>query len=254
MNYSIESSLRGKVCLITGGTKGIGKECALQMAKMGARVAIAARNQVELDRVTEKLKEYHADIVGVQADVSSIHQIKELFRAVKKAFGTLDILINSAGTNIRTPAKDVTEEEWDTIMDLNVKGSFFCAQEAAKLMSPEKVCKIITISSQYGHIGSANRSVYCTSKGGVELMTKALAVEWSPHILVNCVAPTFIETDLTQVLFKDEKTKKTLLDRIPVQRAGTVEDVTGAVLYLASDLSNMVTGTSLVVDGGWTAG
>lgn len=253
MDYSFESSLQGKVCLITGGTKGIGKECAVQLAKMGASVAIAARKQEELNEATNELKAIHENVIGIRADVSVLEDIKNMMQQVSDTFGTLDILINNAGTNIRTKALQVTEKEWDTIMNVNLKGAFFCAQEAAKMMNPEKVSKIINISSQYGHVGSGNRTVYCTSKGGVELMTKALAVEWAPRILVNSVAPTFIETDLTKVLFEDEETTSELLNRMPMKKLGSVSDVVGAVLYLASDLSNMVTGTSVLVDGGWTA-
>ena len=138
-------------------------------------------------------------------------------------------------------------------MNVNLKGTFFCVQEVAKAMGKNKTSKIINISSQYGHIGSANRVTYCASKGGLELMTKSLAIEWAPHILINNVAPTFIETELTKDLFEDEKTNKEILAKMPLGKIGTVQDVTGAILYLASDLSNMVTGTSLLVDGGWTA-
>ncbi|MCM3759608.1 SDR family oxidoreductase [Alkalihalobacillus oceani] len=254
MSYSIENSIKGKVCLITGGTKGIGKECARQMAKMGAKVIVIGRYEKGLNEVEEELKLSSPESVAIKADISSLAEIKEMFLQVKNRFGTVDVLVNNAGTNRRTKAIEVTEEEWDTIINLNVKGAFFCSQEAAKLMDPGKVNKIINISSQYGHVGSSNRSVYCTSKGAVELLTKSLAVEWAPHILVNAVAPTFIETELTKELFEDEKTRKNLLERIPLKRGGTVKDVVGAILYLASDLSNMTTGSSLLVDGGWTAG
>ncbi|WP_017728771.1 SDR family NAD(P)-dependent oxidoreductase [Halalkalibacterium ligniniphilum] len=253
MSLDLETSLKEKVVLITGGTKGIGRECANELAKYGAKLAIAARNQSHLDTTVEELKMLGAEVVGVQTDVSSLSQIKNMVKTTLDAFGRIDILVNSAGINRPTKATEVTEEIWDQIMDINLKGTFFCSQEVAKVMDKNRVSKIINISSQMAFVGYYDRAVYCASKGGIDTMTKCLAIEWAPNILVNSVAPTFIETSLTEGYFKSEEFSKDVISRIPLKRIGSPQDVVGAILYLASDLSNLVTGTSIKVDGGWTA-
>lgn len=250
------AGIRDKVFLITGGSKGIGADCATELARLGGRVAIAGRSAAVWETASNvrRLTNSSADVLALQADVGSLAQIEDMVQETVHHFGRIDVLINSAGLAIRGPALDVTEDQWDTVMDVNLKGSFFTAQAFAREIPEDGYGKIINISSQYGHVGSPHRAAYCASKGGVELMTKALAVEWAPRILVNTVCPTFIATDLVRSILEHPDSGPALLDRIPMQRFGQVQDVTGAVLYLASDYAGMVTGTSIMVDGGWTAG
>lgn len=246
----------GRVVLVSGGTRGIGAQCARELVQLGASVAVSGRESAQLGSVVRELRALAGDpgrVIGLPADIASVVEIRAMVAAAGDYFGHVDVLINSAGTNIRSPALDVTEDEWDTVMNVNLRGTFFTSQAFAATITSAQRGKIINISSQYGHIGSANRVVYSASKGGVELMTKSLAVEWAPRLLVNTVCPTFIETDLTRGLLNDPAVRSDLLARIPLGRFGEVADVTGAVLYLVSDLSNMVTGTALMVDGGWTA-
>jgi 2-deoxy-D-gluconate 3-dehydrogenase len=171
-----------------------------------------------------------------------------------KAFDHIDILVNNAGINIPQWAVDVTEEAWDNIMDINLKGLFFVAQAVGKVMIQQKKGKIINVSSQAGSVGLLRRAAYCTSKGGVNLLTKVLAIEWAPHnIKVNAIAPTFIETPMTQPMFQDKSFRDYVLGNISLGRLGKPEDVVGAVIYLASEASDLVTGHVLLIDGGWTA-
>lgn len=254
---SANAGIRDKVFLITGGSKGIGADCASEVAKLGGKIAIAGRNEAAVRETADAIRRSIAEPKGVlalQADVSSLPQIQSMMDETVRHFGRIDVLVNSAGIAIRRPALEITEDQWDTVMDVNLKGSFFAAQAFARTVPAGGHGKVINISSQYGHVGSPTRAAYCASKGGVELMTKALAVEWAPKILVNTVCPTFIETDLVRAVLEDTDTGPALLDRIPMRRFGQVQDVTGAVLYLASDYAGMVTGTSIMVDGGWTAG
>jgi NAD(P)-dependent dehydrogenase (short-subunit alcohol dehydrogenase family) len=250
------AGIRDRVFLITGGSKGIGAECALEIAKLGGKVAIASRDNAAGRETADIIRRSAAtpdDVLALQANVASIPQIQDMVDATVGRFGRIDVLINSAGLAIRAPAKNITENQWDTVIDVNLKGTFFAAQAFARAVPEGEHGNIINISSQYGHVGSPTRAAYCASKGGVELMTKALAVEWAPKIRVNTVCPTFTETDLVRSILEQPGTGPALLERIPMHRFGQVQDVTGAVLYLASDYSGMVTGTAIMVDGGWTA-
>ena len=245
-----------RVVLVSGGSRGIGAQCARELVQLGASVAVSGRDAAQLDLIVRELQALAGGpdrVIGLSADIGSVAEIRAMVGAAVDYFGWLDVLINSAGTNIRSAALDVTEDEWNTVMNVNLRGTFFTSQAFAATITAPRRGKIINISSQYGHIGSADRVVYSASKGGVELLTKSLAVEWAPRLLVNTVCPTFIETDLTRGLLNDPAVRSELLGRIPLGRFGEVADVTGAVLYLVSDLSNMVTGTALMVDGGWTA-
>ena len=253
---TVNAGIRDKVFLITGGSKGIGAECALEIARLGGKVAIGGRDEAAARHTADTIARSTGrpdDVLALGVDVASIAQIQGMVDATLRRFDRIDVLVNSAGLAIRAPAVAITEDEWDTVLNVNLKGSFFAAQAFAKAVPEGGQGKIINISSQYGHVGSPTRAAYCASKGGVELMSKALAVEWAPKIRVNTVCPTFIETDLVRSILKQPGTGPALLDRIPMQRFGQVQDVTGAVLYLASDYSGMVTGTAIMVDGGWTA-
>lgn len=245
--------LSGRTAVVTGAGRGIGKEIALLLAKAGANVALIARSLKELEQVADEIESIGSKALPLSFDLTRTAGIPEVFDNVQAHFGRLDILVNNAGINIPKPALEVTEEDWDKVMDINLKSVFFCCQAAAKHMISGGRGKIVNISSQMAHVGYFNRSVYCASKGGLLQLTRALAIEWAAHpIHVNCIAPTFIETSLTRPMFQDERFYAEVLSRIPLGRIADPDDLYGAVLYLCSDASNMVTGQSLIVDGGWT--
>jgi NAD(P)-dependent dehydrogenase (short-subunit alcohol dehydrogenase family) len=248
------NELQGQKVLVTGGSKGIGKDIALAFAKLGAMVTITGRNKPSLSATTQELKKHNPECYSVAADVQNVSEIYKMVDDAASLMGGLDVVVNNAGVNIPKPVMDVTEEDWDSIIDTNLKGTFFCSQRAGKYMIPQSRGKIINIVSQMAFVGYIKRAAYCSSKGGAVQLTKALAVEWAPNnIKVNAVAPTFIETEFTANMFKDEEFYQDVLNRIPLGKLAQPSDVTGAVLYLASDMANFITGETIKVDGGWTA-
>lgn len=250
----IKADLNGKVALITGGGRGIGRAVALALAECGAKVAIASRTIEELQSVKAEIEKKGGECFITTADVSIVSQCYEMVEKVYQWYGKLDILVNSAGINIPKMAVEVTEEDWDKVISINLKGTFFCCQAAGKKMIPQRKGKIINITSQMSFVGFYKRAAYCASKGGVTQLTKVLAIEWAPYnINVNCVAPTFLYTPLTKPMFEDKEFYEEVLNRIPMRRIGNPEDVTGAVIYLASDASDLVTGSTILVDGGWVS-
>jgi len=250
----IKADLTGKVALITGGGRGIGRAVALALADCGAKVAIASRTIEELQMVKAEIEEKGGECFITTADVSRVSECYEMVEKVYQWYGKLDILVNSAGINIPRMAVEVTEEDWDKVISINLKGTFFCCQAAGKKMIPQRQGKIINITSQMSFVGFYKRAAYCASKGGVTQLTKVLAIEWAPYnINVNCVAPTFLYTPLTKPMFEDKEFHEEVLNRIPMRRIGDPEDVTGAVIYLASNASDLVTGATILVDGGWVA-
>ena len=246
--------LSGKVAIVTGAGRGMGYHIALALAKYGADLVVCSRTVPELEKVGDEIEKLGRRVLIQQMDVQKISQINAMVKESVEAFKHIDILINNAGTNVPQWAVDVTEEAWDNIMDINLKGLFFCAQAVGKVMIQQKRGKIINISSQSGSVGLLRRTAYCASKGGVNLLTKALAIEWAPYnVNVNAVAPTFIETPMTKPMFQDKDFSDYVLGNIPLGRVGKPEDVVGAIIYLASDSSDLVTGHILLIDGGWTA-
>lgn len=246
--------LDGQVALVTGASKGIGYGLALALAKAGAQVAVAARSETELLSLEKEIQAAGGEAKAFAADLASVENIRTLFASVKRHFGRLDILVNNAGLGANHDAVDVTEADWDEMMALNLKCLFFCCQEAAKIMLPQKYGRIINMSSQASVIGIPRHAVYCASKGGVNQLTKVLALEWSPHgVTVNAVGPTFIRTPGTAERLDNPEFLKDVLARIPAGQVGSIADVAGAVIYLASPAARLVTGTLLLVDGGWTA-
>ncbi|BDH63013.1 beta-ketoacyl-ACP reductase [Lysinibacillus sp. PLM2] len=246
--------IKGKKILITGGSKGIGKDIAIAFAKLGADVMISGRNAKDLEGTTNKLKEFNLNSFYEVADMQKVDDIYRMVDNTVATLGGIDVLINNAGVNIPKSALEVTEEDWDRVLDTNLKGAFFCSQRAGKYMLEQGYGKIINIASQMAFVGYIDRSAYCSSKGGMVQLTKALAIEWAKeNIKVNAVAPTFIETDLTKKMFNNKEFYEDVLKRIPLGKLSQPSDVTGAVVFLASDLSNYITGETIKVDGGWTA-
>ena len=248
------SELKNKTVVITGSSKGIGKNIALTFAKLEANVVISGRDEATLSSVLKEMHQYNPNCIAVSGDLSDISEVRNLIEKAVSHFGTIDVLVNNAGINIAKPAMEVTEEDWDTVLDLNLKTAFFASQAAAKYMLKQNNGRIINIASQMAFVGYVKRAAYCSSKGGLVQLTKALAVEWAKQgIRVNAVAPTFIETELTEKMFKDKAFKKDVDSRILLDGLSQPEDISGAVLYLASNLANFVTGETIKVDGGWTA-
>jgi NAD(P)-dependent dehydrogenase (short-subunit alcohol dehydrogenase family) len=252
MNYF--SELKGQNVLVTGGSKGIGKDIARAFAELGANVIITGRQEAALGQAVEELKAYNPNCSFIIADIQDVSSVYEMVDETVSRLGSIDVLVNNAGVNIPKPVLEVTEGDWDAIVDTNLKGTFFASQRAGKYMIPQGKGRIINIVSQMAFVGFSNRSAYCSSKGGAVQLTKALAVEWASHnIKVNAVAPTFIETDLTRKMFEDTDFYQDVMRRIPMGKLAKPSDVTGAVLFLASNLSDFVTGDTIRVDGGWTA-
>jgi 2-deoxy-D-gluconate 3-dehydrogenase len=252
-NSAPDFRLDGKVALVTGAGRGIGYEIALALAEYGADVAVCSRTPGELEKTCGAIERLGRRALAVRADITKIPDIHAMVDKVMAAFGRIDVLINNAGINIPQFAVDVTEDAWDSIMGINLKGLFFCAQAVGRVMIAQKGGKIINISSQTGTVAIPKRAAYCASKGGVNQITKLLALEWAEHgINVNAVAPTFIETAFTEPMFRDRDFRRFVDENIPLGRVGKPSDVTGAVVYLASPASDLVTGLILLVDGGWT--
>jgi NAD(P)-dependent dehydrogenase (short-subunit alcohol dehydrogenase family) len=241
------SLLAGKTALVTGAGKGIGKSCVEQLVAAGAQVIAVARTQTDLEQLTLA---FPGQVTAWAMDATS-----EAMLTAIAALPQLDILVNNVGANQPEPITDVTPATLDRLLNLNVRSVFMASQAAVKhFVHTNTAGSIINITSQMGHIGSPNRTVYCMTKHAIEGLTKALAVEVAQQqIRVNSVAPTFIATPLTEPMFAKPEFKEFVLNKIPMGKIGDVEDVANAVVYLASDLSKLVTGASLKVDGGWTA-
>ena len=243
--------LDGRRALVTGAGRGIGLALAAALARAGACVTLAARSADEIRAGADALIAEGCCAEAAILDVGDLGAVSA-FVGARPAF---DILVNSAGTNRPKPMIEVSETDYDAVLDLNLKSSFFVTQAVvAKLIEQGCQGSLIHIGSQMGHVGGTGRSIYCASKWGLEGLNKALAVELAPHgIRSNIIAPTFIETEMTKPFFADEAFRSSVLAKIKLGRLGTVEDLMGAVVFLASDAAALMTGTSLLVDGGWTA-
>jgi len=243
--------LTGKRALVTGASSGIGLGCAVALAEAGAHVVCAARR---VDVLRDTVAAFTAQGWSAQAlplDVADVGAVG----AAMAAEAAFDVVVNAAGLARHSPALEATEEDFDAVMNINLRGAYFLSVEAARAMiAAGKGGSIIHISSQMGHVGGIDRTVYCASKHGLEGMVKALAIEWGKdNIRVNTICPTFIRTPLTQPTFDNPERLAWIMDKIKLPRVGEVEDIMGATLFLASDASGMVTGTHMLIDGGWTA-
>lgn len=243
--------LDGRRAIVTGAGRGIGLALASALAGAGAHVTLVARSSEEILAAAEMIRGEGGEAEAATLDVSELAEVQAFF-ADRVSF---DILVNNAGTNRPKPMMEVSEADYDAVLDLNLKSAFFVAQACAKRMIAAQVAgSLIHIGSQMGHVGGPNRSLYCASKWAIEGMNKAFALDLAPYrIRSNVIAPTFIETPMTRPFFDDEAFKASVLDKIKLGRIGTVEDLMGAVVFLASDASALMTGTSMLVDGGWTA-
>ena len=259
MNYINQTdlfSLQDKVALVTGGSGDIGLALARAMAKAGASIALNGTSQAKLEKAGRELESLGARVALLKADISKTSECTRLAQDAWAAFGRIDILVNCAGINRRKPILDVTEDDYNAIMDVHVRGSYFLSQAVAPVMIRQGGGKIIHIGSLNIKIGLSDISVYGMAKAGLDQLTRVQAVEWAQHnIQVNCLSPGFIETDLTRVgLWQNEKRSKWILDRTPMKRPGYADEMAGVMLLLASNASSFLTGQTIYVDGGVLAG
>jgi len=243
--------LDGMKALITGASSGVGLGCAVALAEAGSHVVLSARNIDGLNDVVDAIQSKGLSAEAMMLDVTDTNSIRESI----ENHGPFDILVNSAGLGRHSPSKDTLVKDFDEVMSVNLRGAYFVTQAVAKgLIKAKKSGSLINISSQMGHVGGIDRAVYSASKHAVEGFTKAMAIEWGPHqIRVNTICPTFIRTPLTQSTFDNPERRKWIEEKIKLGRIGEVEDIMGAVVFLASEASAMITGSALMVDGGWTA-
>ncbi|MBX3087817.1 MAG: SDR family oxidoreductase [Cryobacterium sp.] len=243
--------LDGKRALVTGAGRGIGLAAAAALATAGAHVTLISRTKNELDDAVAAIKAVGGSAEALAADVTNIDQFRDLINSQPVS----EILVNNAGMNRPKPMIDLTVDDYDAVMGLNVKAAFFAAQAfVRRLVTADRPGSIINISSQMGHVGAENRTLYCASKWSIEGLTKAMAVEFgSRKIRVNTICPTFIETPMTRGFLSDADFRRQVLEKIKLKRLGRVDDVMGGIVFLASDASSLMTGSSLMLDGGWTA-
>ena len=245
-------SLKGRTALVVGASSGIGTACAVALAEYGAKVTLAARRKDKLEILAHQMKKKEFEVKIIELDINDITKTSDTISKLE----TFDILVNSAGIAKHSSSVDTLSNDFDVVMHTNLRGAYFLTQAVAKkLISESKKGSLINISSQMGLVGGQERAVYCASKHAVEGFTKAMAIEFGNHnIRINTICPTFILTEMTQKTFEVPEKRKWIEDKIKIGRIGKVEDIMGAVVYLASDASSLVTGSSLLVDGGWTAG
>jgi NAD(P)-dependent dehydrogenase (short-subunit alcohol dehydrogenase family) len=243
--------LDGRRALVTGAGRGLGRAAAAALAEAGAHVVLVSRTRAELEQVAGAIREAGGSAAPLALDVTDVAATQGAIEAE----APFDVLINNAGTNRPAPFLEVTLEDYDAVTDLNLRAAFFVAQGAARRMVEAGIKgSIVNVSSQMGHVGGENRTVYCATKHALEGLTKAMAIDLAPHgIRVNSLGPTFLLTPMTEPFFAKPEFRAKTLARIPLGRLGAVEDLMGAILFLASDASSLMTGSALTIDGGWTA-
>lgn len=248
------SALDGQVALITGSARGIGRACAVALAKAGADVALGLRDKSADSGAVAEIEGIGRRVLSVQMDMADLAQVRGAIGTAHDHFGRVDILVNNAGIAPANLAVDYTESDFDQTLAINLKGTYFAAQEAGKLMLNAGYGRIVNLSSQAGFVALPTESVYCMTKAAIAHLTKCLAVEWGPFgVTVNAVAPTFIKTPGTESWLADPEFARDVVSRIPVGYVGEPEDVASAVVYLASPAARMINGSTLLIDGGWTA-
>ena len=254
MTEQPEFDLSGKTAMVTGAGRGLGKAFALALARYGADVAICSRTTAEIEQTAAEIEDLGRRVYFQAVDVTNRAAVESWVQSCRREFGRVDILVNNAGINIPQWALDVTEEAWDSIIEVNQKAVFFVAQAVGRIMKDQRSGKIINVSSDAGAVGLPRRAAYCASKGAVNQLTKVLAIEWARYnINVNAIAPAFIETPFTEPMFQEPEFRDYVLGHTPLGRVGETRDVVGAVILLASPASDYITGHILHIDGGWTA-
>ena len=250
--YLKKINLKKKYALVTGAGKGIGRACSIALAEAGATVIGLSRTQSDLNKLQKDIKKVKGKLIKVNCDVMNFKDLNDKLKKIKK----IDILVNNAGTNIPEPFEKIKQKSMNYLVDLNLKAAFNVAQIVVKKMLKNKKRggSIIKMSSQLGHVGMPGRNIYNMTKFGIEGLTKGMAIDLAKYnIRVNSVCPTFVETPMVKKFFKDKSFKKSVIENIPLGKVATESDIASAVVYLASDAASMMTGSSLVIDGGWTA-
>ena len=252
-DQSLSYNLSGQVALVTASARGIGRACALALAHAGADIILGSKDKASGAALAQEIRALGRKALPVQMDVTKMHEINAAVQAGFEHFQHIDILVNNAGISRLSPAQDVTEQDFDAILNINLKGTFFVSQAVGRIMIRQKSGRIINIGSQAGFIALRTESVYCMTKAAISHLTKCLALEWAPYnITVNAVAPTFIETAGTEPALADKDFRQWVLDSIPLGRIGNVSEVAAPVVFLASPAASLITGATLMVDGGWT--
>ncbi len=245
--------LQGKFAMVTGGSRGLGEVSALALAQAGADVAVCGRSTPDLERVTAAIHDLGRQAAGFHIDVTDKAKVADAVNRILDQFGRIDILVNNAGVNYRVPVLEFPEEEWDRIIDTNLKGYFLTAQAVAPGMIDNGYGKIINMSSILGTVGLPNQLAYASSKGGVDQMTKVMALEWAKlGVRVNAVGPTYFETELVTQIREDPERFNFINERTPMGRWGYLPEMEGIIIFLASPASDFITGQTIYIDGGWT--
>ena len=250
--YLQKINLKNKYALVTGAGKGLGRACSLALAEAGATVIVLSRTMSDLNKLEKDFKKIKGKLIKIHCDVMDYEELQEKLNKIK----IIDILVNNAGTNIPEPFEKIKQHSMNYLVDLNLKAAFNVAQLVVKKMlkNKKRPGSIINMSSQLGHVGMSGRNIYNMTKFGIEGLTKGMGVELAKrNIRVNSVAPTFVETPMVKRFFKNKKFKKFAIGKIPIGKAASESDVATTVCFLASSASSMITGTSIIIDGGWTA-
>jgi NAD(P)-dependent dehydrogenase (short-subunit alcohol dehydrogenase family) len=252
-DYTPRFDLSDRIVLVTGATRGIGRACALACAGAGADVIVGVRNLDDGAALVEEFERQGRQGLAVKMDLQNLPEMREAVAKAHATFGRIDVLVNNVGIGPENLAENVTEEDFDYTLDVNLKGTFFTSQAVGKVMIAQKSGRIINISSQAGSVVLKGEAIYCMTKAAINHLTRCLAVEWAPYnIGVNSVAPTFIWTDGTRPSLSDPEFHAHVLGHIPLGRIGDPIDVAGTVVFLASPAASLITGANILVDGGWS--
>ncbi|RLE46582.1 beta-ketoacyl-ACP reductase [Candidatus Woesearchaeota archaeon] len=243
--------LKNKVAIVTGARRGIGKAIALEFAKQGCNIVVSDINKRDCHKVCNEIMMKNRKALAVKCDISKKKEVEELIKKTMQRFNRLDILVNNASVLIEKPLIEMTEKDWDYVININLKGTFLCSQTAAKVMLKQKSGKIISLSSIAGQTAFPGLAAYCASKAGIINLTKAMALELAPYVNVNAIAPGVIKTKMTEPFLNNQEVKKQFLEKIPLGRIGKPEEIAKTAVFLASNDSSFMTGETVFVDGGW---